>query len=351
MAKKENAESGPDRLTRMIAAATTGSTSSEGSGGGEDSFDADGPEEEEDDEDAALVDDQVDTSDESEDTTEEVTEESDETSDADDEDETEEPADEDGADEDTEETVEEEAQAPAPTVDPAVAAMQQQIQFLQAQVLASQQPKPALPPSAEEFDDLPDALVRGVMFGTLPRDQFDALPQNVQARLSKVYESYSAREARYAKNPALRYQEQFQSEVQKHVLSIVQPLLRERDERETDRLIGRHLAPIKTAEIRQRAVEIFQTLPGSNTTDWGTKEKLLEAAVKMARGEFHDRRVDASKKKTGAKKVQGKAAGGGKLKGAPTSKGNGKSGGIPDMKDNEKPEAYAKRIAKYLPSE
>lgn len=336
--------SGQDRLNRLLQGANTGEPSSQSAESGEDSFEMDDDLgiEGEDDEDAAPAGDEDDTSD-TEDTTEDDTDsEGDEPSD-DEETDDDEPATEPVADEDV-------VEAPAPTTggDPMVAALQQQISFLQAQMLAAQQPV-APPPS--EVVEVPDDLVVRTIFQGMTREDFAKLPQNVQENLSKVYERYSRAEARYAKNPALRYEEQFKARVEQTVRTIVEPLLRAEAERETDRLISRHLEPLaKTPEIRKRAVQIFQELPGSNG-DWVTKERVLAAAVKLARAEVIDRKVDATKKTLGAKKAQARAAGGGKLKGAPSKKGNGKSGGIPDMRDNEKPEAYARRIAKFLPTE
>lgn len=304
-------------------------------------------EDETDDEDDSAQPDGEDDTSEEEDTSEDPEGESDESSEADD-DGDEEPTEEVDAEEPKEEEVEEETPVSPPAVDPqaTIAAMQHQIALMSNLLLGQQKPAPA--PSAPEHDDLPDQLIREAIFGGDP-EKFKALPVDTQRRVTQVWERYSTKEARYAKNPALRYQEEIQEHVQQHVMAIVQPVLQDLQEREIDRLTQRHLAPLGDEKnpIRQRAVDIFTTLPGSKGT-WPEREKVLAAAVVMARAEALSRKSDAEKKKLGAKKVQARAAGGGKLKGALPKSGNGASGKIPSMGDNESPLDYARRIQKHV---
>lgn len=340
-----------DRLTKMLQSANSGTkvtvpaTVEE-----EDSFDLDDDETATDgDGDAALPDGEDDTTDTpevTEDTSAEPDGESDETPETDEDAGDGEPSE----DVDTEEGQEEEVEEPqAPAPDPqaaTIAALQQQVAFMSNMILGQQQHSLAAPPVSGD-DDLPDMHVRGAIFGGDPK-VFEALPEDTKRRVVQVYERYTAAETRYAKNPALRYEEQIRDRVRQEIEAAVKPLREDLEVREADRLITRHLAPLgdEAHPLRVRAMQIFGTLPGSKG-GWAEREKVLATAVILARAERLGRQTDAAKKSGTAKKVQAKAAGGGKLKGSLPKSGNKSSGKLPEMGDNESPKDYARRIAKF----
>jgi hypothetical protein len=255
--------------------------------------------------------------------------------------------------EETDETPEESEDEPSSNAKQ-IALLQEQIKLLTHVALkgGNQVPTPQAPPTPTE-DEVPDQILRAVLFGGPESVDWTKLPSGLRDKVTPIAERYLKSEILAARNPTARYQ-QIQSLVAQDVFTLIEPLLSDYHNRNADSIKAKHLDPLKDPKLRKRAEAIYRDLPGSRASTWADREKTMRAAVATAKAEAFDKKASDQKQKTSAGKAQQKAAGGGKLRGSsPTSgrAGPGKTTTFPDMKKGESVVAYAKRIGKLITPE
>lgn len=214
------------------------------------------------------------------------------------------------------------------------------------------QAPPAPPPPSDEFADLPDQVANIAMFGTPEQvNQLAAtLTPEQRAKAQKLNERHRNMQILLAKKGPAGFLEAVESQLLQKVSHLIRPLALAYEEQQTDRLIQNHLGPVKNPKVRRRAVEIFAENPGARSASWEDREKALAISVRAAIGEEASK-VNADKtQKTKAGKAQALASKGKKLQTTNTkngSKPSGKKPKLPDMKDNESPSSYERRLMKF----
>lgn len=214
-------------------------------------------------------------------------------------------------------------------------------------ILSQQQAPPQQPAAPPPDDDLPDSVLTTALVGS--PDQIAKIPEAQRAKALSAVERAMAFQRLVARKGIGALYPEIQRQVLQDVARFVAPLVRSHQEAEADRLIVKHLDPIKDQKVRGRAAQIYAMLPGSQSTSWADKGKALEVAVLAAKGEAMQTVKQGNKQKAGAAKAQAKTVNGKKLKPTNTKAGSGSGAQkLPDMKDNESGVDYARRIAPLL---
>jgi hypothetical protein len=235
--------------------------------------------------------------------------------------------------------------APAPSLQPDVRAeveeLRRQNAYLAGLLERQQQPTP---PAPSPENDLPDNVLRAVMFGA-SEEALRAIPVSQRELAQKVAERHAARQVQLARNPGLLAQE-MSRQVMPQIVQFLQPVLDAHRVQQVDRLVTTHLDPIKDKTVKERAVQLFKAAPGVDRANWDQRDQIMSMAVKAAQGEAAQARREANGQSTKAGKAQAKAAKGKTLKATPKTGGSGSGRkALPDYKPGETPSQYARRIA------
>lgn len=257
----------------------------------------------------------------------------------------------------TEGSEEEEAADEAPPqgksdVDP-LAEIRQEIAGLKAErqallgLLAERKQAPA-PPPPDPNADVPDDAIRMALFGA-SQEQWQPYSPEVRTKAFKLASEHVAREVRAARTPNVRV-EGLKADLDRAVLEQVTPLLEDYHSRKAAELVTRHLSPLKDPTLEARARELFTTLPGAKSSNWGEIDLALKTAAALAKAESREKQDKARENKDKAKLVQKGSTGGTKLKGGGGKPNTAKfsANNLPPMKPGERASDYAARIKPYM---
>jgi hypothetical protein len=156
-----------------------------------------------------------------------------------------------------------------------------------------------------EREQIPEEAVRLALFGG-DEEAWKGLPPKTRADAQKVAKDYAEREARYALNPALRYQD-IREQVLNDVLGQLEPVIQEYHNQRAAKVVETHVGKITDPADKKRLGEILATVPGSKSRDWDDRARALEIAGKLLDAEKKQASIAKAEQKLTAKERQQQA--------------------------------------------
>lgn len=252
--------------------------------------------------------------------------------------------------EDEEEGVEETPPAPedpAATLRAEITQLREQIAALTQRPVQPPAPPPERAPTPEDmFAGLPDEVARMALHGA-SAERWQEVPEPQRVKALDAARRYWEREVRYARDPALRYREVVQPLVVEESFRLIQPLIDDYHARKGQGLIDKHLGNVTDKALRERASELYLSLPQGRT--WEERDKLLGAAVKAAKAERAEAASKDKRQRRVAGKAQAEASGNKTLKAIPKARGRKPSAKeLPEMADGETVVEFYRRVRDQL---
>lgn len=161
------------------------------------------------------------------------------------------------------------------------------------------------PPSREELDP---EVIRMALYGDPDQDMdaFKALDPATIKKAEKFRSEWAERQARYAADPKLRYQEEIRDLVLQDVQALVSPFLETNAVQQAE-TVFREVAGDVTPDEKREIGKIYMTLPGADSPSIEENRKALEAAVKLFRANKEIASLRKVTKKSRAKVKQQRA--------------------------------------------
>lgn len=220
---------------------------------------------------------------------------------------------------------------------------QQQQLFQNMMLLMQQKAQPQAP--AQDASLLPDEVVEAALYGGEQSQQvWEGLDPSTRARAKAFASDTMKRQARYAQKPALQYQEQFRALVQQDMQKMLQPLLQSHYDTQAQQIVQRHAADLP--DHSTRIAEVYQSLPGSRSSNPAEMEATFKFAADFVRKELAQQGVAAREQKVETSERQKKANRKAARRGRPRGRGKPPSKPVPKLDLNNMSLAkYAERLS------
>ena len=297
-----------------------------------------------------------------EDSDEEETEEDEDDSDAEAEGDQDEEGEEDAESEDEQPTLSPEVREMQSQLQAALGMLDQQKKFngelvdqlknYQASLQGRRQQQQPAPKRTLETQQLEDAF-RLSLFGTAEdKEAYEALPPTVKKKAKDAVQRYSQEETLNILYPEKRYTDQIRyfvmQDVQQYVQQAMGGLTQDYNARKAENVFSKYESNFTSDADRKRLLEVMDTIPGNDSKDWATQEKVLELAVQQVLKERKEEDLISRERELEMRERQLKQSKT-KRSGAKGKRGRRRSrSSVNKMKSGDDILAYARKLEKEI---
>jgi len=111
------------------------------------------------------------------------------------------------------------------------------------------------------------------------RESYDALPAPVKKKAKEAVKRHSHEETLNILYPERRYENQIRYFVQQDIQKALGGLTEDYHARRAKKAFAKYEDQVQSPEDRRRLLEVMKTVPGYESDDWKTQEKVLKLSV------------------------------------------------------------------------